>query len=172
MGTCNFSLQVNTPHWVLTAIRFSPIRCEATVCCPLVASFCLMLTDTKPCGEGSLCWWVSLFACDDLHSSCRTSWFCCGACISIFCAIWLIMASTRYIATRIASMFCLTLFSCLACSSTSSMAECHPLWACSFATTDVPNTYWCVLAMFFLEVKLKTYEKQYFWLETFSWPFL
>ena len=140
--------------WVLTTIRFLPVHCEATTCCPLVASSRLMLVDTKPCGEHS----SSLAG----FSSRCTGWFhygigCCGACISRFCVMWLIMASTG-----IGSMFCSTLFSRLAYSFTSSMAKCHLLWVCSFAAADVSDTCWLVLAMFFLEVKLATFKKQYF----------
>ena len=124
------------------------MSCEAATRYPLVTSFLLVPIDTKPCGEHSLRWWVAPFSCEDLRSSIYTGWFrcgigCCGACISRFCAMWLIMVSTRSIAARIVSMFYSTLFNHLACSSTSLIAKYHPLWVCSFAAVDVLNTnYW------------------------------
>ena len=44
--------------------------------------------------------------------------------VLVDCVVCIIMASTRYIAARIVSTLCSTLNNCLACSSTSSMAEC------------------------------------------------
>ena len=61
--------------WDLTTIKFSPVCYEAAICCPLVASFLLVLTDVKTCRDHSLCWWIPLFTYEDLRSSRRASFY-------------------------------------------------------------------------------------------------
>ena len=168
----------STPiHWDLIAIKFSPVRCEAAICCPLVASFLLVFADTKPCGDHSLRWWVPLCTYEDLCSSCRTCCpYCCciGCCrgwICRLCAMCIIMASTRSIAAHIVLTFCSTLDNCLTCFSTSSMAECCPLWVCLLIAVETLEACWHILAIFLLKVKLEALLKLCFYLENSVGPF-
>ena len=62
--------------------------------------------------------------------------------------LFIIIASTHSIATHIVSTLCWTLDNHQACSCTSSIANCRPLWVCSLTATKVPKTYWCVLSIF------------------------
>ena len=149
--------------WDLTPIKFSLICCEVAIHCTCVASFLLVLTDTEPCGNRFLRWWEPSFTYEDLCSSRWTFWFCCciggwRGWVCRFCTMCIIMVCTHSIAARIVSMLCSTLENYLACSSTSSMAECHPLWNRLFTAVEASETCWLV-PIFLTKLKLEAFFK-------------
>ena len=135
------------------ALRFSPVHCEEGVHDPLVASFLFVLADAEPCEECSNQRWVSPFACEDLRSSCLIRWVLyfsnyCGFWEYRFCDNYIKFASIHFTAARIVSTFYSTYNSHLTCSSTSMMADCRPLWVCSWTGVDTLATCWRVFAIF------------------------
>ena len=154
----------STPiRWDITAIKFSLVCYDVATHCPLIASFLLVLTDTKPHRDRSLRWWVSPFTYEDLRFSHRSCCFCCigcwMGCACRLCVMCIIMASIRSIAAHIVSILGSTLDNCRACSSTSSTADCRPLWVCLLTAAEAPETCWCVLAIFLMRVKIGNFSK-------------
>ena len=154
--------------WVLIALGFSPVYCilvalELTpIHCEvgsqlLVASFFLLLTDTEPYRECSNWRGFSPFVCEDLCSSSIGGLvLSCSSCSKFwehkFYDSCIKFPSIYFIATHIVSTFYSMYGSHLACSSTSTMADCRPLWVCSWVCSltrvDVLATCWCVGAIF------------------------
>ena len=101
--------------------------------------------------------WVLPFVCEDPLSSHLVGWLLCGYDSHeiweyMFCVNCIKLASIRSTVACIVSTFCSMYDSHLACSFTLMMAECRPLWVCSWvcslAGADVSVICWRVLAIF------------------------